>query len=283
MVGQIWDGGNVAQELLENVRQEVVRLQHEGRPPPTLAEIRVGEALSDERLQMLHADACRKVGVSYQAYVFPASCTHQPILQTLADLNADATVNGITVDAQPATHFRELTAAIAPEKDVDGLHPLHLGRFITNKRLWRDPRGADMVQLLKRAGLTLVGLHVICIGNASGLAGILTFLCLHENATVSAWQDTTKWPMHMLHWGDVLILDSDDLPPLPGAALKPGVVVVDARRRPAGWMLHQPERVPEEVSLLIPVPSGMGPTTIAMRLVSLVALYRASAVASLDS
>jgi methylenetetrahydrofolate dehydrogenase (NADP+)/methenyltetrahydrofolate cyclohydrolase len=134
VVGQIWNGGNVAQELLEKVRQEVVRLQHEGRPPPTLAEIRVGEALYDERIQMLHADACRKVGVSYQVYAFPPYCSHQAILQTLADLNADATVIGITVDAQPATHLRELTAAIAPEKDVDGLHPLHLGRFFGARR-----------------------------------------------------------------------------------------------------------------------------------------------------
>jgi len=283
VVGQIWDGGNVAQELLEKVREEVIRLQDEGRPPPTLAEIRVGEVPSDERIQMLHADACRKVGVSYRVYTFPPDCAHQTILQTLADLNADATVSGITIDAQPTTHLRELAGAMAPEKDVDGLHPLHLGRFVTNKHVWRYPRGADIVQLLKCAGLTLVGMHVICIGNASGLAGILAFLCLHENATVSAWQGTTRWPIPMLHRGDVLILDSDDLPALTGAALKPGVVVVDARRRPNGWILHQPGRVPEAVSLLIPMPGGIGPTTIAMRLVSLVALYRASAVASLDS
>jgi methylenetetrahydrofolate dehydrogenase (NADP+) / methenyltetrahydrofolate cyclohydrolase len=283
VVGQIWDGGNVAQELLEKARQEMVRLQHEGRPPPTLAEIRVGDALSDERIQHLHADACRKIGVTYQAHVFPPCCTHRSIVQTLADLNADANVTGITVDAQSSTLVRELTAAIAPEKDVDGLHPLHLGRFITNKHLWRDPRGADIVQLLKRAGRPLLGMHVICIGNASGLAGILAFLCLHENATVSAWQDTARWPLRMLHWGDVLILDSDDLPPLPGAALKPGVVVVDARRRRDGCTLHQPGGLPQEVSLLISVPSGMGPTTIAMRLVSLLALYRASNVASLNS
>jgi methylenetetrahydrofolate dehydrogenase (NADP+) / methenyltetrahydrofolate cyclohydrolase len=283
VVGQIWDGGDVAQELLENVRQEVVRLQHEGRPPPTLAEIRVGEALSDERIQLLHADACRKAGVSYQAYTFPPYCSHQAILQTLANLNADATVNGITVDAQPPTHVREFTAAIAPEKDVDGLHPLHLGRFITNKRVCRYPRGANIVQLLKRAGLTLRGMHVICIGNASGLAGALAFLCLHENATVSAWKDPSRWPVHLLQSGDVLILDSDDLPPLSNAALKPGVVVVDARHRRDKWMQHQAGRVPEAISLLISVPGGMGPTTIAMRLISLVALYRASAITSCDS
>jgi methylenetetrahydrofolate dehydrogenase (NADP+)/methenyltetrahydrofolate cyclohydrolase len=282
-VERVWDGGNVAQELLEHVREEVVHLQHEGRPPPTLAEIRVGELPSDKRIWGLQAEACRRAGVSYQVYAFPQRCDHHAILQTLADLNADPAIAGITIHARPATYLRELTAAIAPEKDVDGMHPLHLGRFVTNTRVWRHPRGADIVQLLKHAGLTLMGAHVICIGNVSGLAGILALLCLHENATVSAWKDATVWPINLLHRGDVLIIDTDELPAMDGTALKPGVVVVDARSHPDGWLLHQPEALPAAVSLLIPVPAGVGPTAIATRLASLVAMYRAPAIASLDS
>jgi methylenetetrahydrofolate dehydrogenase (NADP+)/methenyltetrahydrofolate cyclohydrolase len=243
----------------------------------------VGEVPSDERIRVLQADACRITGVSYQVYTFPQLCDYQPILQTLADLNADPTIAGIAIHARPTTYLRVLSAAIAPEKDVDGLHPLHLGRFVTNKRVWRHPRGVDIVQLLKRAGLTLVGTHVICIGNASGLAGILALLCLHENATVSAWRGTTIWPISLLYQGDVLIIDTDDLPAMDGAALKPGVMVVDARSGADGWMLHQPEALPEAVSLLIPVPGGVGPTATAMRLASLVAMYRATAIVSLDS
>ena len=125
---------------------------------------------------------------SYQVHVFPQLCDSQSILQTLADLNADPTITGIAIHTRLSTRFSELTAALAPEKDVDGVQPLHLGRFLTNKRIWRHPRGADIVQLLKRAGTSLVGTRVICIGNASGFAGILTWLCLHENATVSAWR-----------------------------------------------------------------------------------------------
>jgi 5,10-methylene-tetrahydrofolate dehydrogenase/methenyl tetrahydrofolate cyclohydrolase len=155
MVGRVWDGGDVAQEVLKNVRQEVVRLQHEGRPPPSLAEIRIGELPSDERRRVLQADACRITGVSYQIHVFPQRCDHQTILQTLADLNADPTIAGITIQAWPSTYLRGFATAIALEKDVDGLHPLHLGRFVTNKQVWRHPRGADIVQLLKHAGLPL--------------------------------------------------------------------------------------------------------------------------------
>jgi methylenetetrahydrofolate dehydrogenase (NADP+)/methenyltetrahydrofolate cyclohydrolase len=282
-VGRVWDGGNVAQELLENVRQEVVRLQHEGRPPPTLAEIRVGEWPPDAHVRMLQEEACRLTGVSYQVHVFPQHCDPQIVLQTLADLNTDPAIAGIAIHAHPAPRFSELAAALAPAKDVDGVQPLHLGRFLTNKRVRRQPRGADIVQLLKRAGLPLVGTRVMCIGNASGFAGILAWLCLHENATVSAWRGDTPWPVNMLHQGDVLIIDTDDLPAMDGVPLKPGVIVVDARSRSDEWLSHQPEGLPQAVALLIPVPGGIGPTTPAMRLASLVAMYRASALVSLDS
>jgi methylenetetrahydrofolate dehydrogenase (NADP+) / methenyltetrahydrofolate cyclohydrolase len=274
-VGRIWDGGDAAQELLQKVREEVILLQRGGRLPPALAAITVGESPADEWIQMLQADACRVTGVSYQVYPFPPHGDRRTILQTLAGLNADPTIAGIAIHALPSTHLRELGAAIAPEKDVDGLHPLHLGRFVTNKRVQRQPRGADLVDLLKRAGLTLVGAHVICIGNTSGLADVLTLLCLHENATVSTWRAATAWPLNKLPWGDILLIDTDDLPSVDGTSLKPGVVVIDARSRPNGWMLHQPEALPPEVSLLIPMPSGMGPTTVAMRLTSLIAMYQA--------
>jgi methylenetetrahydrofolate dehydrogenase (NADP+) / methenyltetrahydrofolate cyclohydrolase len=283
VVGRVWDGGDVAQELLEHVRQAVVRCQYEGRPPPTLAEIRVGEWASDERIRRLQAEACRITGVSYQVHAFPARCEPQNIWQTLADLNADPAIAGIAIYAHPSTYLSELAAALAPEKDVDGVHPLHLGRFLTNKRVWRKPRGAEIVQLIKHAGLTLVGTHVICIGNASGVAGMLAWLCLHENATVSAWNSADVWPHNLLHRGDVLIIDSDDLPAMDGAALKAGVVVVDARSRPDGWLPHRPEELPQAVSLLIPVPGGVGPMTTAVRLAALVAMYRAPVIASLDS
>jgi methylenetetrahydrofolate dehydrogenase (NADP+)/methenyltetrahydrofolate cyclohydrolase len=283
VVERVWDGSNVAQELLENVRQEVVRLRHEGYPPPTLVEIRVGAWPPDAHLRGLQAEACRVTGISHQLYTFPHDCDLQAILQLLAHLNVDPTITGIAIHAHPSIRFSELAAALAPEKDVDGVHPLHLGRFLTNKRVWRQPRGADIVQLLKRAGLSLVGAHVICIGNASGFARILAWLCLHENATVTAWTSAHAWPRHMLHQGDVLVIDTDDLPAEDGIAIKPGVVVVDARTRPDGWLSHQPESLPQAISLLIPVPGGIGPTTPATRLASLVAMCRVPANVSLDS
>ena len=87
----------------------------------------------------------------------------------------------------------------------------------------------------------------------------------------------------MLQQGDVLIIDTDDPLSADSIALKPGAVVVDARTRPDGWLSHQPEGLPPEVSLLIPVQGGIGPTTPAMRLASLVTMCRVPANVSLDS
>src|SRR5919108_1393103 len=103
MVGRVWDGGNVAQELLENVRQEVTRLQREGRSAPTLAEIRVGEWPPDERMRVLQAEDCRVTGIRYQVHAFPHFCDPRTVLRTMAALNADPTVAGIAIQAHPAT------------------------------------------------------------------------------------------------------------------------------------------------------------------------------------
>jgi methylenetetrahydrofolate dehydrogenase (NADP+)/methenyltetrahydrofolate cyclohydrolase len=273
MVGRIWDGGDVAQELLERVRGEVVTLQREGRSPPALAEIRVSASPLDERMQGLQKTACQFTGVSYHVRSFPPTSDHHAILQALADLNADPDITGIAIYTPNFAHRLELAGAVAPEKDVDGLHPLNLGRLVTNKRGRRAARGADIVQLLRRAGITLAGAHVVCIGNASGLAGVLALLCLHENATISAWRGTTVWPIKVLRRGDVLVLDTDDVPALDGTTLKPGVVVIDARTQLTGRPQPLREAGFEAVSLLIPVPGGVGPTTVAMRLSSLVARY----------
>jgi methylenetetrahydrofolate dehydrogenase (NADP+)/methenyltetrahydrofolate cyclohydrolase len=221
-VGRLWDGGDVAQELLEKVRQEVTRLREERQPPPMLAEIRVGEWPAAAHLHVLQAEACRITGIFHQVHTFPRPCDTQRIRHRLAELNADPSITGIAIHIRPPARLGELAAALAPGKDVDGVLPLHLGRFLTNKRVGRRPRGADIVQLLKRAVKSLEGMHVICVGNASGCAGLLAWHCLHENATVSAWSTPTAWPLDMLPDADVLILDTNDLPVMDRVALKPG-------------------------------------------------------------
>ena len=271
IVGRIWDGGDVAQELLERVRGEVVMLQREGRSPPTLAEIRVSASPLDKYMQVLQKTACQFTGVSYHVRSFPPIGDHHTILHALAELNADPNITGITIHAPTFAHRPELVGAVAPEKDVDGLHPLNLGRLVTDKRRRRAVRGADIVQLLRRAGITLAGAHVVCIGNTSGLARVLALLCLHENATISAWRGTIMGSVKVLKRGDVLVLDAEDVPALDGNTLKPGVVVIDARTQSTGRRQPLREAGFEAVSLLIPVPGGVGPTTVAMRLSALVA------------
>ena len=183
-----------------------------------------------------------------------------------------------------STRFSELAAALAPGKDVDGVHPLHLGRFLTNKRVWRQPRGADIVQLLKRAGMTPAW------GRMSSASGM-------PLGWQVSWRGSACTRMPLYRPGEApppgpstcysTVTCSSSIPticpPMDGVALKPGVIVVDARSRPDGWLPHQPEGLPQAVALLIPVPGGIGPTTPAMRLASLVAMYRAPAIVSLDS
>lgn len=276
VVGRIWDGDDVARDILHQVRDEVITSQREGRSPPVLAEVRIGNSPFGERMQALQAEACRYTGVGYHVHTLPLMSEQHTIRQALVELNANPQVSGIVIQGFMAAHMHACASALAPEKDVDGVHPLHLGRLVTNKHVRRTTRGGEIVQLLKHVGMTLVGAQVICIGNTSGLAGVVALLCLYENATISVWRGATAWPVDLVRDGDVLVLDADDGPALHGMALKPGAVVIDARRHADGWMPSQ-EQWFEVVSLYIPMPGGIGPATIARRLASLVALSRTPA------
>ncbi len=274
VAGRIWDGSDVAQEMLKRVRDEVVAFQREGHAPPCLVEIWVQDPPFGERLKGLQEDACRLAGVSHQVRAFSPATDQDTIVRALADLNADPSVTGIAVHAPSRAYRGVLASAVAPDKDVDGSHPLNLGRFITRKCPRPATRGIEILQLLRRAGLELAGSHVVCIGDDSGLGSALALLCLHENATVTAWRGATIWPSRVLNRAEILVIDTDDSPGSDSSPLKPGVVIVDVRGRAAGWAQLPQKSWLDAVSLLIPVPSGVGPMTVAMRLSSLVALYR---------
>jgi methylenetetrahydrofolate dehydrogenase (NADP+)/methenyltetrahydrofolate cyclohydrolase len=282
-VGRIWDGDNVAQEMLQRVRDEVASLQRLGHPPPTLAELRVSEAPSNDPMQIRQEEACWVSGISYRVRCFPPASEHRVIAEAVTELNADPRVTGIILQTPPSGSWQALTAAMLPEKDVDGWHPLNLGRLITNKRKRRLARGMEVVHLLKQAGVDLMGAHVICLGNASGLARVFALLCLHENATITMWKHASRWPDELMPRGDVLLIDTDEWPPVDGIGLKPGAVLIDARLPPHGQALALDSRWLEIVSLLIPLPGGVGPATVALRLSSLLALYRTQACIQSDA
>ena len=228
----------------------------------------------------LSQDRCLLSGVCLSSILY----SHQAILQTLADLNADATVNGIAIRHSPSTRFSELTAAIGSGKGCGWGAPAAPRAFHHQQaRMAPTARCRHRASCSSVRATSLGGMHVICIGNASGLAGILAFLCLHENATVSAWRDPTTWPITCCSRGDVLILDSDDLPAMDGVALKPGVVVVDARHRPDGWLPRRPEDLPRRSHCSFRCLMEWAQRRPARRLASLVAMYRTSAIVSLDS
>ncbi len=277
MAGRVWDGSNVAQEMLKGVRDHIVSLQREGYSPPVLAEIWVGDPPLGERWRAEQEEACRFTGIPYLIRSFPLATDPKTILQTVADLNADPTVAGIVVHACDPAERVALTGAVRLEKDVDGAHPLSVGRSLTHKCSPSATRGGDILQLLKRADIDLVGAYVVCVGNASGLAGAVAFLCLQENATIAAWRSVTARPAEVISRADLLLIDTDAIAELDAWPLKPGVVIIDARSRADRW--SQPPHAGwfDAVALLIPVPGGVGPTTIATRLSTLVTCYQRQA------
>jgi methylenetetrahydrofolate dehydrogenase (NADP+)/methenyltetrahydrofolate cyclohydrolase len=223
---------------------------------------------------MLQEKACRLSGISYHIRSFPTPGDYHAIVPVVAELNADPRVTGITIQAPAAVLWQFFTGGLTPEKDVDGWHALNLGRLVINKHKQRLARGMEVVHLLKQAGVELLGAHVICIGDATGLAGVFALLCLHENATITTWRGSGARLGEILPDGDVVLIDTEDWPQAESATFKPGAVIIDARMLPRGQPWPSYEKWLEVVSLLIPWPDGVGPATVALRLSSLVSLYR---------
>jgi methylenetetrahydrofolate dehydrogenase (NADP+)/methenyltetrahydrofolate cyclohydrolase len=260
--------------MLKEVCDQIVTLRREGHPPPALAEIWVGDPPLAQRWRAEQERVCRVTGISYRVRSFPLATDHSTILQALADLNADPTIAGIVVHADSPVATRGLAEAVRIDKDVAGSHPFTVGCFLTHKCTGMTGKGGDLLQLVKRAGVDLVGAHVVCIGNASGLASSFALRSLHENATITAWRSETVWPLEVIRQADVLVIDTDTIPGLDSSPLKPGVVIIDARTSADRWAEWEPDRWFDAVALLIPVPGGVGPTTVATRLLSLLTLYR---------
>ena len=280
MTAKIIDGKAIAQELREQVAADVAEMVAAGLPKPGLATVLVGENPASEVYVRMKQKACEKAGIESFGYTMPADSTQAEVEGLVAELNADARINGILVQLPLPSGLDEekVLNAIDIEKDVDGFHPINIGRLAQKGResLFVPCTPAGCLYLLDKMNVPLEGANAIVLGRSNIVGMPVALLLVKRNATVTICHSRTKDLPSVTRSADVLIAAVGRPEMVKRDWVKPGAVVIDVgtnrvddATREKGYRLTGDvdfDEVKETAGMISPSPGGVGPMTIAMLL-----------------
>lgn len=270
MTAKIIDGKGIAQEIRAELARRVAELTAQGKTPG-LHVILVGDNPASKVYVRNKQRACEEVGISSTVHRLAEETTQVELLGLIEDLNNDEKVHGILVQLPLPGHLDEeaVINAISPEKDVDGFHPLNVGKMYIGTGGVVPCTPAGVLELVKRTGVPIAGKHVVVIGRSNIVGKPAAFLFLKENATVTICHSRTADVAAEARRADILIAAVGRPQLVKKDWVKPGAVVIDVGiNRVDGKLVGDVdfEEVKEVAGAITPVPGGVGPMTIAMLL-----------------
>jgi methylenetetrahydrofolate dehydrogenase (NADP+)/methenyltetrahydrofolate cyclohydrolase len=268
----ILDGKAVAQKMLDGVRAGVARVKDRTGVVPTLAVVLVGDFAPSKVYVANKKRAADTVGIASQDHIHSEGLDRAALLALLRRLNADPKVHAILLQLPlPAgLDEDEAIAAIAPEKDADGLHPMNLGRLLAGTPGVVPCTPAGCVEILDHYGCDLKGAEAVVIGRSRLVGKPLAQLLLARHATVTMCHTRTRDLAAHTRRADVLCVAAGRPRTVTGDMVKPGAWVIDVgiNRLETGKLVGdvEYESVAARAHAVTPVPGGVGPMTIAMLL-----------------
>lgn len=273
----IIDGKAIAAKIQNEIRQEITRIQ--GRRP-CLAVILVGEHPPSQIYIKRKTHACESVGMLSIQRTFPENFSEQDLITEVELLNADPSVDGILIQLPLPSHINatRVLHKIAPEKDVDGLHPENAGKLLIGESDGFVPcTPLGVKTLLERSEIDVAGKHVLVMGRSNlvgkPMAALLMQNARGANATVTIAHSKTRDIKTLSKLADILIVAMGKPKFVTADMIKEGAVVIDVGiNKIATANGHQIvgdvdfDNVKEKCSFITPVPGGIGPMTIAMLL-----------------
>jgi 5,10-methylene-tetrahydrofolate dehydrogenase/methenyl tetrahydrofolate cyclohydrolase len=280
MSAKIIDGKAIAATIRGEIKAEVEAMQAQYGKVPGLATVLVGERRDSQSYVRMKKKACAEVGITSFGHDLPADISQQELLQIVRDLNANPDVHGILVQLPLPDHIdeEEILSAVSLEKDVDGFHPINIGRLSMKRRdplfIPCTPKGC--IELLLRTGVEIEGKRAVVLGRSNIVGLPVSMLLLHRNATLTICHSRTKDLPGVVREADILVVAVGRAEMVRGDWVKPGAVVIDVGMnsvddptRERGYRLVGDvafDEVKEVASAITPVPGGVGPMTIAMLL-----------------
>ena len=280
MTAQIIDGKAIAERLRAQIAAEVRQRVEAGLPRPGLATVLVGDNPASQIYVRMKHRACEQVGIQSFGRVLAADASQEAVEAVVDELNADPRVHGILVQLPlpPGLDEERVLGRIRLEKDVDGFHPLNIGRLAQKGRepLFVPCTPAGIMALLEEAGVHLEGARAVVLGRSNIVGMPVSLLLLRRNATVTVCHSRTRDLPAVTREADVLIAAVGRPGMVRGDWVKPGAVVIDVgvnrvedATAKKGYRLVGDvafEEVKEVAAAITPVPGGVGPMTIAMLL-----------------
>lgn len=266
---QLINGKQISQEIKEELKAEVTELKVAGKEI-CLAVVQVGEDPASSVYVNNKKKACAYVGIRSEAYELPESTTEEELLKLVERLNSDPAVSGILVQLPLPAHMDEdkVIRTISPDKDVDGFHPVSMGKMWIGEKGFCSCTPAGIIELLKRSDISVDGKECVIVGRSNIVGKPLAALLLRENATVTVAHSHTKDLKEITKRADILIVAVGKRQMIDDTYIKDGAVVIDVgmHRNDQNKLCGDVdfEKVKEKASAITPVPGGVGPMTIAM-------------------
>jgi methylenetetrahydrofolate dehydrogenase (NADP+) / methenyltetrahydrofolate cyclohydrolase len=283
MAAQVISGTEVADEIREEIRVAVQEMERETGVVPGLATVLVGENPASQSYVRMKNRAAAEAGIRSRQIDLPGDISEDELLGWIEGLNADPEIHGILVQLPLPPQVREelVLEAVHPAKDVDGFHPVNVGRLNTDDPdvlAPCTPRG--IVELLLRSGHDPEGKHVVIVGRSNIVGKPMAALLLRKerggNATVTIAHSRTRDLGEVTRLGEILVVAVGRPEVVTADMVRPGAVVIDVGvnrvddpSRERGYRLVGDvafDEVSEVASAITPVPGGVGPMTIAMLL-----------------
>lgn len=282
MAATILQGKEVAQSIRAELANEVAELKKQGIVPG-LTVVIVGDDPASHSYVRGKAKGCEEVGISSEIIMKDADITEEELLVIIQQLNENPNVNGILVQLPLPAHISEhaVIEAIAPEKDVDGFHPISVGNMVLGNDTMLPCTPHGIIELIKRTGSPMAGKHAVVIGRSNIVGKPVSLLLQQENATVTMCHSRTQNLEEFTQKADILVVATGRAHMIGKEHVKPGAVVIDVgvNRIETGKLVGDVrfDEVKEVASFLTPVPGGVGPMTITMLLKNTVAAAKKQA------
>lgn len=293
MAAQVLNGAEVAEHIKQRVSKRVIELGLQGIRPG-LAAVIVGDNPASQVYVGSKVKTCQTLGLHSEKHALPKETSTEELLELVQKLNQDEAIDGILVQMPLPSQIdsRRVLEAIDPAKDVDGFHPVNVGRLVQGQKTLVACTPAGVIELLDYYKIPVAGAHAVVVGRSDIVGKPMALLLLHRHATITICHSKTPDLPAITQQADILIAAIGRTAMITGDHVREGAVVIDVGMNDAtteeeiNRIFAEPERtkrlevlakrgrtlvgdveprtVAEKASWLTPVPGGVGPLTIAM-------------------